>query len=59
MSDGIFFLLIGAIIALYLIFGGAKPAPSASPYLENNRYSINIHTEDNDTNVCIGFCPAR
>lgn len=48
-------LVIGGLILLVLIFGGNKPAPG-NTYADGS-YNTSIHIEDNDTTVCVGFCP--
>lgn len=55
------FLAIVTLALLYAILSGARPMtqpgytlpPLAAPQ------PAYTHTEDNDTSICIGFCPNR
>ena len=52
-------LIIGGVLAVLMIMNGTKPVQQAAPSYNGNTWSTNIHIEDNDTNVCVGYCPDK
>lgn len=46
-------LLVLLILAVMQV---SRPAQQQLPTYDGNTWSTQIHTEDNDTTVCIGWC---
>lgn len=58
-SRGFMLIVVGAVILVLLVMNGTKPMQQAAPGYNGNTWQTEIHIEDNDTNVCVGFCPDR
>lgn len=52
----IVYLVLGLLL-LGIINQATVPAQQAAPGYNGNTWHTDIHIEDNDTNVCVGFCP--
>ena len=50
-------IVIGLILLVLIVMNSTKPIQQAAPYYNGNSWHTEITIEDNDTNVCIGFCP--
>jgi hypothetical protein len=47
---------IALAVLIWLLLQASQPMQRALPSYDGNTWSSQVHTEDNDTNVCIGWC---
>lgn len=58
-SLGTMLIAIGLVVLVLLVMNGTKPTQQAAPGYNGNTWQTTITIEDNDTNVCVGYCPDR
>ncbi len=55
MAQLITWLIMGLLILL--IVQATRPLQQAAPMYDGNSWQTHIEIQDNDTNVCVGYCP--
>lgn len=50
-------VMIVALVVVLVVMNATRPVQQSAPGYNGNTWQTEIHIEDNDTNVCVGFCP--